>query len=75
MQLFEMSCDALDRAVERYYDKLYDDYIGREDAWDSTRHDWTDVYGLIDESKSAAYMPAGPKPITTGLCASFVVPI
>lgn len=46
----------IDEVAATYYSRLFDDYIGREDAWDSLRHDWTDVCDLIDECRDDHYI-------------------
>lgn len=56
MMLFDLTTDEVERAAERYYDRLFDDYIGQDDAWDSLRHDWTDVCDLIDECRDDHYI-------------------
>ncbi len=47
---FNSMTDAqIDRAAERYYDRLLDRYYGGEDAWEHYEPDWTEVCDIVND--------------------------
>lgn len=44
----QQSAAEIDAMVERHFDRMLDDYLAADDAWDYYDPDWSEVYDIVD---------------------------